>query len=603
MMNNLVSKEKIFLGELESMFTGAAVDGASGFINLMRIKNAYFQSIRDDLIKQINARAKPGTDFREELFDKLYTFFHRYFCESGSIYFRNLPAFAKTYERVYADGEDIALSWKTQQLYYVKSDQLICSMPVRLAASEYPNSPRFYFDAAELAHKQNNERREFVYTLSAVTHDAQGAIINLKVSHSKQGGRTKTDDITKRVRQEGVQLHQAQLQKACQVFAGQTEVDFFIHKNAKQFLREQFDLWFYQYMFREANEFSQARITQLQAIKQTAYEIIDFIAQFEDELRRVWEKPKFVRNVNYVVTLERLPVATRRKIAKHKGAQAQIREWQELGIANADFLMHEIIDAQSSQGKRKTPKACQFLPLDTKHFKDLELEILNQLGDLDEAVDGEFVHSENWQALNSLRARYQAKIQCIYIDPPFNLGGSDRFAYRTNYKDSSWATLLENRIALARDFLREDGSMFVRCDYNGNWIVRCLMDSVFGENNFRNEIIVGKSNRIKTKGNKYLSWYDNVFYYAKKNELLFFNHLTKTRDQLEWRSMDKPGDVYKKIPLEYVSKLSKENIVYDSGGNPTSRARIFLGKEVLPKKGRRYPSQEKIIEMEKAGLN
>ena len=71
-------------------------------------------------------------DSREELFDKLYTFFSRYFCESGSVYFRHLPALSKSkvYERVYQDGQDVALSWKTQMLYYVKSDILVRSMPV-----------------------------------------------------------------------------------------------------------------------------------------------------------------------------------------------------------------------------------------------------------------------------------------------------------------------------------------------------------------------------------------------------------------------------------------------------------------------------------------
>ena len=115
------------------------------------------------------------------------------------------------------------------------------------------------------------------------------------------------------------------------VFRRQTEADFFINKDAGGFLREQFDLWLYQYMFQEETIFEQKRLDQLQAIQQTAYQIIDFIAQFEDELRRAWEKPKFVRNVNYVVTLDKLPTELLAKIAGHKGASAQVEEWQGLG--------------------------------------------------------------------------------------------------------------------------------------------------------------------------------------------------------------------------------------------------------------------------------
>jgi hypothetical protein len=85
--------------------------------------------------------------------------------------------------------------------------------------------------------------------------------------------------------------------------------------------------------------------------------------------------------------------------------------------------------------------------------------------------------------------KFKEKVQTIYIDPPFNLESSDQFLYRTNYKDSTWATLLENRLRLAKDWLNEKGSIFVRCDYNGKaWIVRCLMNEIFGKENFRNEI-------------------------------------------------------------------------------------------------------------------
>ncbi len=83
-------KEKRFLDALESLFTGAEVEGDSGFVNLMRMKRDYFRSIRPKLMERIDKRAGKDTAFREELFDKLYTFFSCYFCESGSIYFRHL---------------------------------------------------------------------------------------------------------------------------------------------------------------------------------------------------------------------------------------------------------------------------------------------------------------------------------------------------------------------------------------------------------------------------------------------------------------------------------------------------------------------------------
>ena len=471
------TKEQRFLNALESLFTGAEVDGDSGFVNLMRMKRAYFKSIQPRLMAEIDKRAEQGSPFREELFDKLYTFFHRYFCESGSIYFRHLPAFQKTYERVYADGRDVALSWKTQMLYYVKSDVLVRSMPVELSEEGKPqNTRRFYFDASEVEHKKNNEKREFVFSFTEVKRTAKGKEIHLKVSYSARGNTTKADKIIPASRAAGIALTDEQLQKAVGVFRRQTEADFFINKDARGFLREQFDLWVYQYIFQEETVFEEKRIKQIQAIKDTACNIIDFIAQFEDELRRVWEKPKFVRGVHYVVTLDKLPDNTLNKITKHKGVQAQTAEWRALGMVDDKFSMKAIFIGQKGlEDKNSANGDYKFLPLDTKHFKDLELEILDVLGNLDEALDGELVHSENWQALNTLWRRYKERVKCIHIDPPYNTKTSG-FLYRNEYKHSSWLTMMDNRIDCSLRMLSDDGSFLCHIDENEYERLHLLMD-------------------------------------------------------------------------------------------------------------------------------
>ncbi len=436
------TKEKRFLNALEFLFTGAEVDGDSGFINLMGMKHGYFTSISPKLMEAIDGRAEKHTAFREELFDKLYTFFSRYFCESGSIYFRHLPAFSKTYERVYAEGEDVALSWKTRMLYYVKSDVLVRSMPVKLEDKDNPDRVRqFYFDASEVEHKKSNERREFVFELARGERTTEGPVVHLKVFYSQKGRKTNLAAIIKSARNAPgarVSLTEDDLQMAFQVFRRQTEADFFINRDARGFLREQFDLWLYQYLFQEESVFEQKRLNQLQAIQQTAYDIIGFIAQFEDELRRAWEKPKFVCNLNYVVTLDKLPIDLLAKISEHQGVTAQIQEWQELGLVNNDFSTEDLNKGRCdsiAEPNGPTNAACRFLPLDTRHFKDLELEILDALGDLDEALDGELAHSENWQALNTLQRRYRGRVKCIHIDPPYNTKTSG-FLYRNEYKHS-----------------------------------------------------------------------------------------------------------------------------------------------------------------------
>jgi hypothetical protein len=56
----------------------------------------------------------------------------------------------------------------------------------------------------------------------------------------------------------------------------------------------------------------------------------------------------------------------------------------------------------------------QHLPLDTKYFEDLELDILALFDDLDASLDGWLIHSENYQALNTLLPKFQERIKCAY---------------------------------------------------------------------------------------------------------------------------------------------------------------------------------------------
>lgn len=96
------------------------MDGQSGYINLMRIKAAYFQKVVEPALMADTAQAlKDFPEFREELFDKLHAFSSRYFSRSGSICFAYTPQHMSVYEKVYTDEQDVVLFWKTHMLYYV----------------------------------------------------------------------------------------------------------------------------------------------------------------------------------------------------------------------------------------------------------------------------------------------------------------------------------------------------------------------------------------------------------------------------------------------------------------------------------------------------
>lgn len=528
-----MTKEQKFYKTLQDIFIGAKIEGQGGFVNLMKIKSNYYSKIEKKLKDDIKETLKQYPTFRDELFDKLYTFFNRYFTESGSIYFNSTPFHNNIYEKVYTDDKDVILFWKTQMLYYVKTDRIFRSIPI-----EFDNY-KFYFDASTIENKKANEKRSLIYELNEVK---ENKTIVFNVYYSEKGRVTKTEDILKELKKKEIKLDEETLERAFRIFEKQSEVDFFINKNAKAFLQEQFKLWSYQYFWEGANEWTADRVNELQILKDIAFKIIDFISQFEDELVKIWNKPKFVKNSNYVITLDRINnLELIEKIINHPNINEQIKEWQKLGIVDDAFKTKDVFE-NDIYGKKLTKKY-KHLPIDTKYFKDLEFEILSLFDDLDNCLDGWLIKSENYQALNTILPKFKEKVQAIYIDPPFNLDSSDQFLYRTNYKDANWATLLENRLGIAKEWLNKKGSIFVRCDYNGNWIVRCLMDEIFGRENFRNELSLRKVNYQGTNvPERFNPAYDLLYFYGN-GERIKFNQVFKERGrEVKWVNAISPKE-------------------------------------------------------------
>ena len=471
-------KERRFLDALRDLFVGVKVDGQSGYINLMRIKAAYFtNAVEPELMKDIAGALKDFPEFREELFDKLHDFFHRYFSRSGSICFAYTPQHMSVYEKIYTDEQDVILLWKTHMLYYVKTDRLFKDLKVEV------DGHTFFFDCTELEHKKSNEKRELVFTFAKIEKDG---VIRLAVSYSVHGRITKTDEILKALKKAELTVKEVTLDQAMKVFARQSEVDYFINKDARGFLQEQFDLWMYQYVFKDETHWGEARIRQLQVLKDIAFKIVDFISQFEDELVRIWNKPKFVRNSFYVITLDRVAARTGgvdvlAEFLKHKGMKAQVAEWQELKIVESSFDAKTILEGKGKD--RAVAPAWRSLPLDTRHFgKELELRLLALFDDLDNQIDGRLIKSENYQALNTLLEKFKDRVKLFYIDPPYNTGQDD-FIYNDALQSTSWLSMMWDRVELARKFLTNDGSFGVSIDENE--ISHCLrlFDDLFDKSN------------------------------------------------------------------------------------------------------------------------
>ncbi|GAA7733585.1 hypothetical protein HpMMM97_09420 [Helicobacter pylori] len=556
--------ENLFIGvkiedEQESLLDPSPRAMKSGIINLLKAKSKYYQSKKQELEKLIALKCQNNNDLKEELFDKLYSFFKRYLSANGGIYFNDTPLYDSLYTKSGYEKcsikKDTALFYKTKDLYYVKSETIYKDFCFEL------ENMVFNFDTSSLESKKNNEKIELVFTLKDT--DTKTNTLNFSVTLSSNGKVTNIHEILKECSNQGIKLDEEALKKAFAKFKKQGSMDYFIHKNALGFLKEQLDLYLFEYLFKEMTEFDAKRLNEINTIKEVALQVIVLVSEFENELCKIWNKPHFVLNSHFIVSLDQLKAKNYDldKITNHKNYPKQVKEWQDLNLKTTDNLLEN-----------------EFLPLDTIYFKDLEEEIKNLFSG--DEINGTLIKSENYQALNSLKNRYKETIDCIYIDPPFNTGSD--FAYIDKFQDSTWLSLMHNRLELAYDFLSPQGSFYLHLDNNANYLGRMLLNDIFGKENFRNEIIWYYSNKMANSGNSFAKNTETILNYSKNEEYIFYRQkeprsepvlLSKRegRDGKNMRARDENGKVIYELSHErYVDTLWNIPII---GSTSTERVK------------------------------
>jgi len=271
---------------------------------------------------------------------------------------------------------------------------------------------------------------------------------------------------------------------------------------------------------------------------------------------RIWNKPKFVLESHYVITLDRIAaqeggIKVLERLLSHPGIAAQVQEWRDLGMVNEGWTVEQLW-VEDLMGRRLHDRY-KYLPIDTKHFPDLEIAILGLFDHLDQELDGWLVHSENYQALNTMLPKFRGKVKCIYIDPPYNTG-NDEFIYNDRFRHSSWLTMMENRLILAREWMREDGTFFISIDDNESHILKTLLNGIWGLENFKNSIVVRrgvknvqaqfKSVDALNVGHEYILLFGNSNQ-TRFPKLLVGQGRTHGTWNNHWRGTDRPTMRYK----------------------------------------------------------
>ncbi len=137
------------------------------------------------------------------------------------------------------------------------------------------------------------------------------------------------------------------------------------------------------------------------------------------------------------------------------------------------------------------------------------------------------IFGDNLQVLKELMydPEVKGKVRLIYIDPPFATkqefrGSQDQKAYQDKIAGAKFLEFLRKRLIFLREILADDGSIYVHLDWKKGHYVKVLMDEIFGEQNFRNDIS-WYYRRWTAVSDKYQNLHDTILFYTKTDNYIF----------------------------------------------------------------------------------
>ncbi|WP_187913194.1 site-specific DNA-methyltransferase [Helicobacter pylori] len=195
-------------------------------------------------------------------------------------------------------------------------------------------------------------------------------------------------------------------------------------------------------------------------------------------------------------------------------------------------------------------------------------------GDLQSALKDKntnyLIKGNNLIALHSLKKKFAKQVKCIYIDPPYNTG-NDSFNYNDNFNHSSWLVFMKNRLEAAREFLSDDGVIFVQCDDNEQAYLKVLMDEIFLRENFVASISWKQFHSVKNDAANFSKNIEYILCYCKN----FSKNLIS----------NEPFDKSNSYKLKDENGFYKLDPVWAKSGNNFSPYTFLNGKTWSPPSG------------------
>ena len=504
--NSAVQKE---LDELITTLTNAGMNADD---------SPKVQELKDSL-----SSTTSSNNLENEVFSHLANFFKRYYKDGDFVSLRRYKD--GTYVIPY-EGEEVKLHWANSDQYYIKSGEYFRDYTFRV------DDKTIHLKLSDAETESNNNKatsdkeRRFIYIGCDVL--ASPDELNINFEYKAVGKGFKQDKLNEEAISKVLEdltdeefitalntlapteknKKRTIFEKHLKSYTSRNSFDYFIHKDLGRFLGRELDFYIKNEMlFLDDIMISTIKYEEVKnkinIFKEISEKIIKFLTQFEELQKKLWEKKKFIIETNYCITLDKIDEDYYEEIFACK---EQLEEWKELFD----------VDVQSVENLKEE----KYLVLDTEFFDiKFKYKLLSEFDNLDEDIDGVLINSENFGALNLLQDRYKEQIDLGYIDPPFNTGSDEAFDYKDNYQNSSWFSLMEDRIMLGKNLLSNIGSFYLHLDENANYFGRLLMNNIF-KDNFLNEFIWCYRGMAIAKNN-FTRRHDTVLIYKNKENNIF----------------------------------------------------------------------------------
>lgn len=487
-------------------------------------------------LKEKIAQSGNSEDLENEVYSHLTTFFSRYY-DGGD--FISQRRYKKDVYAIPYEGEEVKLHWANADQYYIKTgeyfrnyrfainDGKYCEFTLKEASTEQNNNVA-----------QNNMERRFALCEDNPV-EVIGDTLHLYFTYELYPKATKQKALIEKayesvkdaipadfhsvlaLRPIESDSNRTLLQKHLTDYVARNTFDYFIHKDLYGFLSRELDFYIKNEIFviddinaRTPDEFLK-HLTVIKAIKSVGMKLVIFLASLENYQKRLWLKKKFVVQANHCITLDRVPESLYAEIAAN---DRQREEWVRL------FAIDEIQGFMGGSDGYSVPltvgflKANPFLVLDTQFFPaEFKQKLLAGIDNIDEQCDGLLINSENFQALELLQEKYKEQVKCIYIDPPYNTS-EGTFLYKNLYKDSSWLSMITNRLYLSKSFLGAGSVIGIAIDDYELHNLLGVCDSVYGCDKRLGNLVIEIKPSGRTNDNYLATSHDYFIMYAQNPE-------------------------------------------------------------------------------------